>query len=104
VALRPDAALGCAAYCGDREATLRLGRWRANERLRQRGLGHKPSLDAREYALGVEALERAARGEPLLRIYERVFAVLALKSEPVDPRLQERVVWRSCGWPCSHTN
>jgi protein phosphatase len=57
------------------------------ERLRHRGLGHKRSLAAREYALGLEALERAARGEPLWRIHECVFAVLACESEPVDPRL-----------------
>ncbi|SCL25707.1 polynucleotide kinase-phosphatase [Micromonospora inyonensis] len=57
------------------------------ERLRQRGLGHKRSLALREYALGLEALERAAGGEPLWRVHEPVFAVLALESEPVDPRL-----------------
>ena len=56
-------------------------------RLRQRGLGHKRSMAAREYALGLEALDRAARGEALWRIHECVFAVLALESEPVDPRL-----------------
>jgi protein phosphatase len=57
------------------------------ERLRQRGLAHKRSLALREYALGLEALDRMARGEPLWRILECVFAVLALESEPVDPRL-----------------
>ena len=57
------------------------------ERLRDRNLGHKRSLAAREYALGVESLERAAAGEPLWRVHEAVFAVLALESEPVDPRL-----------------
>jgi protein phosphatase len=57
------------------------------ERLRSRGLGHKRSLAAREYALGVESLERVADGEPLWRVHEAVFAVLALESEPVDPRL-----------------
>jgi protein phosphatase len=57
------------------------------ERLRSRNLGHKRSLAAREYALGVESLERVARGEPLWRVHEPVFAVLALESEPVDPRL-----------------
>jgi protein phosphatase len=57
------------------------------ERLRQRGLGHKRSMAAREYALGLEALDRVARGEPLWRVHECVFAVLALESEPVDPRL-----------------
>jgi protein phosphatase len=56
-------------------------------RLRQRGLGHKRSLALREYALGLEALDRVARGEPLWRVHECVFAVLALESEPVDPRL-----------------
>ncbi len=57
------------------------------ERLRDRHLGHKRSLAAREHALGVEALERAVAGEPLWRVHEAVFAVLALESEPVDPRL-----------------
>jgi protein phosphatase len=56
-------------------------------RLRQRALAHKRSLALREYALGLEALDRAARGEPLWRVHECVFAVLALESEPVDPRL-----------------
>ena len=57
------------------------------DQLRSRGLGHKRSLALREYALGLEALDRVARGEPLRRIHECVFAVLALESEPVDPRL-----------------
>ncbi|MFE2232246.1 polynucleotide kinase-phosphatase [Streptomyces sp. NPDC059442] len=57
------------------------------ERLRNRFLGHKRSLALREYALGLEALDRLAEGEPLWRIHEAVFAVLALESEPVDPRL-----------------
>jgi len=57
------------------------------DRLRQRHLGHKRSLALREYALGLEALDRLADGEPLWRVHEAVFAVLALESEPVDPRL-----------------
>ena len=57
------------------------------ERLRTRGLGSKRSLAIREFALGVEALERFVRGEPLRRVHECVFAILALESEPVDPRL-----------------
>ncbi|WP_336159426.1 polynucleotide kinase-phosphatase [Amycolatopsis sp. VC5-11] len=56
-------------------------------RLRQRGLGHKRSLALREYGLGLEALDRLARDEPMWRVHECVFAVLALESEPVDPRL-----------------
>jgi protein phosphatase len=57
------------------------------ERLRARGLGLKRSLALREFALGIEALERFVRAEPLHRVHECVFAVLALESEPVDPRL-----------------
>jgi polynucleotide kinase-phosphatase len=57
------------------------------ERLRARGLAGKRSLALREFALGVEALERFVRREPLRRVHECVFGVLALESEPVDPRL-----------------
>ncbi|WP_329185531.1 polynucleotide kinase-phosphatase [Streptomyces sp. NBC_01428] len=56
-------------------------------RLRGRFLNHKRSLALREYALGLEALDRLAEGEPLWRVHEAVFATLALESEPVDPRL-----------------
>ncbi|MFD9433024.1 polynucleotide kinase-phosphatase [Streptomyces sp. NPDC060002] len=56
-------------------------------RLRGRFLNHKRSLAIREYALGLEALARLAEGEPLWRVHEAVFGVLALESEPVDPRL-----------------
>jgi protein phosphatase len=56
-------------------------------RLRHRGLGHKRSLAIGEFALGIESLERFVRREPLRRIHECVFGVLALESEPVDPRL-----------------
>ena len=57
------------------------------DRLRRRGLSAKRSLALREFALGVEGLERFARREPLRRVHECAFAVLALESEPVDPRL-----------------
>jgi protein phosphatase len=56
-------------------------------RLRDRNLGRKRSLALREYALGIEALDRVVGGEPLWRVHEAVFGVLALESEPVDPRL-----------------
>jgi protein phosphatase len=56
-------------------------------RLRHRGLGQKRSLALREFALGIEGLERFIRREPLRRVHECVFGVLALESEPVDPRL-----------------
>ncbi len=57
------------------------------DRLRKRSLAAKRSLAIREFALGVEALERFTRKEPLRRVHECVFGVLAMESEPVDPRL-----------------
>jgi protein phosphatase len=56
-------------------------------KLRTRSVGKKRSLALREYALGLAGLDRVAAGEPLWRVHECVFAVLALESEPVDPRL-----------------
>jgi protein phosphatase len=56
-------------------------------RLRERGLTGKRNLALREFALGHEALRRFVAGEPLRRVHECVFAVLALESEPIDPRL-----------------
>jgi protein phosphatase len=56
-------------------------------RLRRRGLAKKRSLAFREFALGTEGLERFVSLEPLRRVHECAFAVLALESEPVDPRL-----------------
>lgn len=55
--------------------------------LRKRGLSHKRSMAVRQFALGVEALERFVKREPLRRVHECVFGVLALDSEPIDPRL-----------------
>ncbi|MEX0152601.1 polynucleotide kinase-phosphatase [Microbacterium sp. LMI1-1-1.1] len=57
------------------------------ERLRDRDVGHKRSMALREYALGVEAVERFVAEEPLWRVHQAVFGVLAMESEPVDPRL-----------------
>src|SRR5436305_1633490 len=56
-------------------------------RLRARGLAAKRSLALREFALGIEALERFVGREPLRQVHECVFGVLALESEPIDPRL-----------------
>ena len=56
-------------------------------RLRRRNLAAKRSLALREFALGIEGLQRFVDGEPLYRVHECAFAVLALESEPVDPRL-----------------
>jgi protein phosphatase len=57
------------------------------DRLRHRGLSHKRSLAMREFALGVEALSRFVAKKPLRQVHECVFGILALESEPVDPRL-----------------
>jgi protein phosphatase len=57
------------------------------ERLRERGVAGKRGLAHREFALGIEGLERFVRREPLRRVHECVFGVLALESEAVDPRL-----------------
>ena len=57
------------------------------ERLRKRGLSRKRSMAIREYQLGEEALHRFVRREPLRRVHECVFGVLALESQPIDPRL-----------------
>ncbi|MGH3346698.1 MAG: hypothetical protein ACRDO4_06930, partial [Nocardioides sp.] len=55
--------------------------------LRQRHLGKKRQLALREHGLGLDALTGFVAEEPLWRVHQAVFAVLALESEPVDPRL-----------------
>ncbi len=57
------------------------------ERLRKRGLGRKMSLAEREFKAGLEGLHRFVEKQPLARVHECAVAVLALESEPVDPRL-----------------
>jgi hypothetical protein len=66
------------------------------ERLRSRGLGAKRSLALREFALGIQGLERFVRREPLRRVHECVFGVLALESEPVDPEALNRTQPLKC--------
>ena len=56
-------------------------------RLKKRSLSKKRNLALAEFALGMESLERFVRNEPLYRVHECVFGVLAMESEPVDPRL-----------------
>lgn len=56
-------------------------------RLKKRGLGAKRSMALREFALGLEALHRFVEHAPLTRMHQCVFGVLAMESEPVDPRL-----------------
>lgn len=57
------------------------------ERLRERAIRSKRSLAIREFALGIEALDRFVKGEPLRRVHECVFALMALSADPTDPRL-----------------
>jgi hypothetical protein len=57
------------------------------ERLKKRSLSKKRNLALSEFALCMESLERFARCEPLYRVHECVFGVLAMESEPIDPRL-----------------
>ena len=57
------------------------------QRLKARSLSRKRSLALKEFSLGLEALTRFVNSEPLYKVHECVFAVLALESEPVDPRL-----------------
>jgi len=57
------------------------------ERPRSRTLRHERAMALREFALGVEALTRFVDREPLHRVHEAVFGVLAIESEPADPRL-----------------
>ena len=57
------------------------------DKLKNRSLSRKRSLAIREFALGIEALERFVNREPFYRVHECVFGVLAMESEPVDPRL-----------------
>jgi len=57
------------------------------ERLKKRGLGHKRSMALREFALGLEALHRFVEHAPLTQVHQAVFGVLAMETEPVDPRL-----------------
>jgi polynucleotide kinase-phosphatase len=55
--------------------------------LRNRHLGKKRQLAQREHGLGIESLTAFVHHAPLWKVHQSVFAVLALESEPVDPRL-----------------
>lgn len=57
------------------------------DRLKKRGLGQKRAMAIREFALGLEALRRFVEHAPLTRVHQCVFGVLAMETEPVDPRL-----------------
>ena len=55
--------------------------------LRKRSTSRKRALALREFALGVEALRLFTARAALRQVHKAVFALLALESEPVDPRL-----------------
>lgn len=57
------------------------------KRLKVRSLSRKRTLALKEFSLGMESLTRFVKGEPLYRVHECSFGVLAFESEPVDPRL-----------------
>ena len=57
------------------------------KRLKKRSLSRKRSLALKEFSLGMESLTRFVQNEPLYKVHECSFGVLALESEPVDPRL-----------------
>jgi len=56
-------------------------------RLRERSVGSKRRLAIAEFSLGLESLHRFVEKAPLRAIHECAFGVLALESEPIDPRL-----------------
>lgn len=57
------------------------------ERLRTRNLSTKRALALKELILGLEGLHRFVEGAPLHQVHACAHGVLALESEPVDPRL-----------------
>ena len=57
------------------------------KRLKVRSLNRKRELALKEFSLGIESLNRFVNNEPLYRVHECAFGVLAMESEPVDPRL-----------------
>ncbi|MGG3626128.1 metallophosphoesterase [Bacillus gobiensis] len=57
------------------------------ERLKQRNTGKKQNLALKEFALGLEGINRYVNGESIERVHECVLGTLAMESDPVDPRL-----------------
>jgi protein phosphatase len=56
-------------------------------RLRRRAVSSKRLLALREFSLGLEALECFVANDSFRRVHECVWGILALESEPIDPRL-----------------
>lgn len=57
------------------------------KRLKKRNVGKKQKLALKEFALGVEGIQRFVNGESIERVHECVLGTLAMESNPVDPRL-----------------
>jgi protein phosphatase len=55
--------------------------------IHSRAVWRKRRLALAEFALGIEALSRFVNREPLWKVHECVFGILALESETIDPRL-----------------
>lgn len=56
-------------------------------RLKKRNIGKKQKHALKEFALGVEGIERLVNGESIERVHECVLGTLSMESDPVDPRL-----------------
>lgn len=56
-------------------------------RLKKRNVGKKQKLALREFALGIEGIQRFVNGESIERVHECVLGTLSMESDPVDPRL-----------------
>ncbi len=56
-------------------------------RLKKRNTNKKQKMALREFALGVEGIQRFVNGESIERVHECVLATLAMECDRVDPRL-----------------
>lgn len=56
-------------------------------RLKKRNTGKKQKNALKEFALGLEGIKRFVERDSMERVHECVLAVLAMESDPVDPRL-----------------
>jgi hypothetical protein len=63
-----------------------LGQATEPEHLRRREAAFRRGVALRQFALGIEALERFVRREPLVRVRECCQAILALDAESAEPR------------------
>lgn len=57
------------------------------QKLKVHNTARKRALALKEYACGIETLTRFIKNEPLNRVFNAIFAILAFESEAIDPRL-----------------